>query len=109
MVGGRWAPPPTEGKRREAHRRRPLQTATQPGVMPTPPPPPRSPGEVKDVASVAAFCRPVRPVLLLVSFPRSRSLVVEPTMASCHPHPPSMGSLTNMADVPQPSSCAGQG
>ena len=25
---------------------------------------------------VAAFCRPLRPVLLLVSFPRSRSLVV---------------------------------
>ena len=25
---------------------------------------------------VAAFCRPLRPVLLLVSFPRSRSAVV---------------------------------
>ena len=46
---GRWAPPPAEGegprkagkgKWQEANRRRPLQTATQPGAMPTPPPPP---------------------------------------------------------------------
>ena len=30
---------------------------------------------------VATFCRPLRPVLLLVSFPRSRSPVVSPAVA----------------------------
>ena len=39
---------------------------------------------------VAAFCRPLRPVLLLVSFPRSRSPVVG-VLGLCSPAPPPPG------------------
>ena len=51
----------------------PLKTA--------PPPPLAGPWTVtrsslRMLPRVAAFCRPLRPVLLLVSFPRSRSPVV---------------------------------
>ena len=35
---------------------------------------------------VAAFCRPLRPVLLLVSFPRSRSPVAPPAPSSRRPN-----------------------
>ena len=37
---------------------------------------------------VAAFCRPLRPVLLLVSFPRSRSPVVGVLGLCCPPRGP---------------------
>ena len=36
---------------------------------------------------VAAFCRPLRPVLLLVSFPRLRSPVCAPEAHCGHPPP----------------------
>ena len=66
-----------------------VQTLPPPPHSPCPPPPPlcdspsgccfftgpwtltRSP--LRMLRRVAAFCRPLRPVLLLVSFPRSRS------------------------------------
>ena len=38
VVRGRWAPPPTEGKGSTEGQRQ-LQTATRPGVMPSPRPP----------------------------------------------------------------------
>ena len=72
---GRWAPPPTEGEGsreaqgvtwRDANRRRELQTATQPGVMPNAPLTRTTPVSEQDEVLLPPFPEPGN---LAVPFP----------------------------------------